>query len=66
MPGDAAHFTFEREGDLFFNFLRRKSRYGRVDLDLRIGDVRHGIERQKELRFPIDESGLRREFDDEE
>lgn len=30
------------------------------------GLVGAAIERQKELRFPIDETGLRREFDDEE
>ena len=48
--GQTRHLAFERERYELFDFLGRKRGHGGVDEDLRIGDVRHGVNRQPQCR----------------
>ncbi len=54
-PRDARHGGFEGIGDLAFHLLGRERRGDGVDLDLPVGDVRHGVDGQ--LRQVVEAEG---------
>jgi hypothetical protein len=45
-PRRAGQCSFQCDGELFFDFDRRKRRCGRIDLHLDVGHIRNGINRE--------------------
>src|SRR6185295_14951121 len=62
---DARERGLDRERDLFLDLERRQRREQRVDLDLVVRDVGHGVDRQPAQRRDADRRRHEREHEDE-
>ncbi len=64
-PGAAGQGRLDREGDLLFDLDRRQRRRGGIDLDLLVGDVGDGVDRQPRQCDAAEEHQDRRQRDDD-